>query len=696
MSVSVQENAGLCWKCQAILNAQYSESLDVLETEYDRTLRTSDPLQATASAGCPLCSHLLHSFSDADRAGLQQLIRAAEDGTLEFDVDYEHSVANAYDPEGGLSIMVWLDTKRASPKNEIGDIYYTTMNLFPETGKPSWINLFKVRFLTVGSETLRFANHGEVHCSTNSETSRAIVAEWLDQCVNAHPTCNSLLNKVASRPSRVLDCSTGTPRLLVVRDDTPPFQYATMSHCWGGHVPLRLLSDNIDDLQVELPVAQLSQSFRDAIQVLHWLGLSYLWIDSLCIVQDSLQDWEKESALMAEVYSNSHCNIAAAHAADGTQGCFTERDPRLVKPLKVDLSWGLNPGVYYGVHAEVWQHNVMETPLNSRAWVCQERYLAPRNLFFGKTQLFWECYDCSACETFPVGLPPGVTRMVKFSDPHTSGAAVRHQRRLSEAPELNALSLWGEIVEQYSKGQLTFPGDKLVALSRLASRMQKHVQSDYLSGLWRTHLPAQLLWEIKMDAPGERLEFYTAPSWSWASVHGVIEQACVIDHTDDFVLKVQEAQTQNVGEANPFGQVKAGYIRARGYLAKAGVHVEHASYYLVSYRIFIHDKEVGDAVIENYKREDPSAQPAENTMRYHGLYYVPIRIRGSTSYIEGLVLREKSPGSGEFVRCGIFWVRQEAVPSFQAVCRGHSTGSRQDGTTEDTREWGPKLEFTII
>ncbi|KAK8018138.1 hypothetical protein PG991_007328 [Apiospora marii] len=357
-----------------------------------------------------------------------------------------------------------------------------------------------------------------------------------------------------------------------------------MSHCWGGHVPLRLLSDNIDDLQVELPVAQLSQSFRDAIEVLQWLGLSYIWIDSLCIIQNPPADWERESALMAEVYSNSHCNIAAAHAANGTHGCFTERDPHLVKPLKIDLNWGLNPGVYYAVHENIWQHNVMETPLNSRAWVCQERYLAPRNLFFGETQLFWECYDCSACETFPAGLPPGLTKMVKMSDPHTSGAAVRRQRSLSEEPELDALSLWGEIVGQYSKGQLTFPDDKLVAVSGLASRMEKHVQSEYLSGLWRKHLAAQLLWEINLGAPGERLDFYTAPSWSWASVHGVIEQACDMDRTDDFLLEIQEAQTQTVSEPNPFGQVKAGYIRARGYLAKAGVHVKHGLYYLVSYR----------------------------------------------------------------------------------------------------------------
>lgn len=472
-----------------------------------------------------------------------------------------------------------------------------------------------------------------------------------------------------------------------------------MSHCWGGHVPLRLLLGNIDDLQVELPVALLSRSFRDAIQVLRWLGLRYLWIDSLCIIQDSPADWEKESARMAEVYSNSHCNIAAAHAANGTLGCFTERDPRLVKPLKVELHWGLNPGVYYAVHDGVWQRNVMETPLNSRAWVCQERYLAPRNLFFGKSQLFWECHDRSACETFPAGLPPAVARTVQFTTPHASGAWLRRRQHLPPAPDLDALSLWGDMVGQYSRGQLTFPGDKLVALSGLASRMQAHTRSGYLAGLWRMHLASQLLWEIDLNAPGERLEgVYTAPSWSWASVHGVIDQACVVEVADerDILLEIREAQTQVVSEANPFGQVKAGYIRARGYLARAGIHLEHAAYYHVCFRLFIENEEAGEAVLEVYEHGQDPMTREKSSDTYHGLYYVPIRNREDPGSLEGLVLREAPSGSGEYVRFGKFWVRQEAKGSFQARCREHSTGSRPEGTTEDTKGWGPKLEFTII
>jgi hypothetical protein len=133
-----------------------------------------------------------------------------------------------------------------------------------------------------------------------------------------------------SLPSRVIDVGSGAPRLVVVKDDTPILPYATMSHCWGSHMPLLLLSSNIAELQKRIPISQLSRSFQDAFLITQRLGLNYIWIDSLCIVQDLAADWERESQSMSEVYSNSYCNIAAAHAADGTHGCFIERSPDLV------------------------------------------------------------------------------------------------------------------------------------------------------------------------------------------------------------------------------------------------------------------------------------------------------------------------------------------------------------------------------
>ncbi|PNY26804.1 Uncharacterized protein TCAP_03263 [Tolypocladium capitatum] len=694
MSASSQENPGFCWKCQALLNTQYPQNLVLTETEatreepnqHIREIRTLDPLEATASDGCLLCLNLLHSLSIPERAALRRLTGATEGETSSPRIEYQESIFINEGQPPCISLHVNLD--RSIPELESGNEIKTLIQLFPE------------------AETTPFANHGVIHGSTNSDTSKAIIAEWLDRCVKTHKACTLPLNIAKTLPSRVIDLSSGAPKLLVVQDDTPLLPYATMSHCWGSHMPLRLLSSNIAELQVEIPATQLSRSFRDVIQVVRWLGLSYIWIDSLCIVQDSAPDWEKESASMAEVYSNSYCNIAAAHAADGTYGCFIERDPRLVQPLKVDLNWGPDPGSYYAMQWLYWRQKVMETPLNARAWVCQERYLAPRNLFFGETQLYWECCDCAASETFPVGLPRGVGGMLKSLDPHVTGAALRRGHGLSDEPELDAFSLWDGIVYTYSNGKLTYAEDKLVAISGLASRMQKHTQSEYLAGLWRKHLPYQLLWTvggIQWIISQERPAVYTAPSWSWASTHGTIEDACVVRHADDgeIVLDILDVRVDLVSDVNPFGRVKGGYIRARGHLARAGVHLQESPNNRGSFRLLIEDKVVGRASIDNYKRE---VAP----VTHHGFSYLPVRynarldevtrngVRMVVPGLEGLVLQATSPNTGtEFVRVGSFNITT-AAREFQAVCRQYSTGSRQAGAAEYSEEWGLQSEITIL
>lgn len=112
---------------------------------------------------------------------------------------------------------------------------------------------------------------------------------------------------------------------------TPNARYVTLSHCWGSYMPLRLLKNNISSLKQGI---RFSQTFQDAMVVAQRLGVRYIWIDSLCIIQDSEEIWLEQSALMGQIYSNSFCNIAAAHASDSRQGCFIDRNPDLVAPIK--------------------------------------------------------------------------------------------------------------------------------------------------------------------------------------------------------------------------------------------------------------------------------------------------------------------------------------------------------------------------
>lgn len=437
------------------------------------------------------------------------------------------------------------------------------------------------------------------------------------------------------------------------------------------------------------------------------LGLGYIWIDSLCIIQDSPEDWEKESATMAKVYSKSYLNIAAARAADGTQGCFTPRDPHLVRPLQVFLGWGPDPGRYYAIKWLYWCSNVTHTPLNARAWVFQEQYLAPRNVYFGETQLYWECFGCLASETFPGGLPPGTNSSPKSLDPHVGGALVRQSHGLTPNPDLDAFSMWNQIVYGYSNGTLTYSEDKLVAISGLASRMQKHIRSDYLAGLWRKYLPYQLLWTvggIQWFVRAGRPTVYLAPTWSWVSRQGSIEKACEVRHTDDheLVLYILEAKVDLVNPSNPFGRVTGGYIKAKGYLAKVGVHLQDSSTPGVP-RLLVHDRIVGHARIDDFIC-------GVGPMVYEGLYYLPVRCspkrheevtRGGMMMfvprMEGLLLQTAAPDDRDrFVRVGSFESFSDPA-AFQDACRLYS--SELLPATEGAggfEGWGPKVEITIV
>ena len=476
-----------------------------------------------------------------------------------------------------------------------------------------------------------------------------------------------------------------------------------MSHCWGSHMPFRLLSKNISALKKEIPVLQLSKSFQDALVIARRLGVRYLWIDSLCIIQDSEEDWQEQSASMGRVYSNSYCNIAAAHATDGMCGCFIGRNPDHVKPLKIDLNWGPHPGTYYAVQWPYWNHNVLETPLNQRAWVCQEQFLAPRNLYFGATQLYWECCEVAASECFPLKLPPRiVTSSPKGIIPHIDGARIRRALGMAVDPTLDAFSVWDRIVERYTIGQLTYSTDKLVALSGIAAEMHKHTQCQYLAGVWRKHLAYQLLWEVRgiqwlvsRTCP----KTYIAPSWSWASTNGHIENACNIWFADnhEIVLEVLDVRVELVSNKNHFGQVKNGFLRVRGSLAKVGVHIEESKSNRGSYRLFINGLQVGNALL------DVNSQEREPTI-HRDLYYLPIRykprheevVRGGTPIwipeISGIILRPTyTETQQEFVRVGRFDVFGHYREFKSACCQ---FGRVDEGLRSG--EWGAKREITIL
>ncbi|KAH6975080.1 heterokaryon incompatibility protein-domain-containing protein, partial [Ilyonectria sp. MPI-CAGE-AT-0026] len=289
--------------------------------------------------------------------------------------------------------------------------------------------------------------------------------------------------------------------------------YLTLSYRWGSN-PIRLLSSNIEAFRRGRPIAELPVLFRDVFEVARQFSIRYVWIDALCIIQDQQDDWAKEASTMHLVYSNSVCTIAASGSTSPDDSLFHEGDPAFIRPGMVQSKLCSDePQSFYILDYQYWDRQIYEGPLHNRGWVFQERHLSPRTLFFGRHQILWECWTEHKCEAFPQGVP--------F---HHSDKTLNLPKVDLEAPspqnnvkDVTSMSLWGRLIEEYSRCELTHPSDKLHAIAGVAKWFEKVTGDEYVAGLWKSRFELMLDWRINEPKPRVTQD-YRAPSWSWASV----------------------------------------------------------------------------------------------------------------------------------------------------------------------------------
>lgn len=334
------------------------------------------------------------------------------------------------------------------------------------------------------------------------------------------------------------DCHNPKLRIFNPRTDVRP-EYITLSHCWGGNVPYTLSSGTIDELQRHIPMSKISQNFRDAIFTCRRLSKRYIWIDSLCIIQDSISDWEEQSALMDLIYANSWCTIAAICAEESTQGFFRIRNPLVVHPCrlpsKVPVSVALNVDFCYSR-----PYLIAPRPLYKRAWAFQERFLSSRVLQFGEKQLSWECQEMVASEVDPDG---SNLRQHPVEDTERDDQTIReslrrlrtHYTYVNRTYQDDFLASWRVILRTYTSMKLTYPSDRLAAIFGFVQAQQRVTRFSYFEGLWLERFTPMLLWHSSQPARriaasiehrGEDLIFSLsspASTLSWASIEGQID-----------------------------------------------------------------------------------------------------------------------------------------------------------------------------
>jgi hypothetical protein len=402
------------------------------------------------------------------------------------------------------------------------------------------------------------------------ENSFKLIESWLLECSRNHKECR-VQNDEHWRPTRLLDVSSANQFKIILTENIPPESqvvYMTLSHCWGSHVPTRLLTTNVGDFMSGCNLAVLPKTFQDAVCTARRLNVQYLWIDCLCIIQDSEDDWRRESATMGSVYQQSFLNLAATAAPNATHGMFVDGRTDLCCPdLEVQHSKRRKPAVYFLSKDSHGYGFETYGPLIKRGWVMQELVFPPRVVHFDQTQIQWQCRVGRANETW------ARLHSTKFDTVSRSKGAKNLLRKtwfiLNDVDDEDKISRWWEsLVVHYSGLGLSHATDKLVAFSGLASaflQKRKDFNDVYLAGLFRNDLPQALLWKhpVNYVNTAPRSLEYRAPSWSWASVDGKITYPRVPGPRDR-LCQVLDAAVTLVDDSNLTGQVLAGFLRIRG------------------------------------------------------------------------------------------------------------------------------------
>ncbi|OCL15225.1 HET-domain-containing protein [Glonium stellatum] len=409
-------------------------------------------------------------------------------------------------------------------------------------------------WITLGSTHDIPSNSGSDECFT-------FARKCIQDCLTnpKHGACRASA-KLAS-PKRLLDVGRVDKPIRICEPRGRDIRYASLSHCWGTGPLLTTSSENLKSRKICIDWLSLPALFQDAIIITRQLGMRYLWIDAMCIIQDSKEDWECESAKMGSIYEHSYITIAAATSENSGSHCLTER----CKVIKLQYlntkgkASTLNVRKVLDHHPDPSEDAPARPkgPLTNRAWALQEHVLCSRVLHYTSTELIFECRTAYRCECMP--------SPKRFA---TTPALI--PKMLSSGKKHGAWAAWHRVIAQYTKRRLTIPSDKLPAISGIASKIQDATKSAYFAGLWRDNLAEGLLWASSplCEPPHQanRLTDWRAPSFSWASVDTEIQyyESDVAEGVEARSnIKILDAQCTLAG-LNPLGEITDGFIKLRG------------------------------------------------------------------------------------------------------------------------------------
>ena len=405
---------------------------------------------------------------------------------------------------------------------------------------------------------------------------------WLTQCEQEHG--QACATRHSPLPTRVIDTSDDSKLRLLENHKVSTGRYVALSYCWGEGQEFQTTKGSLADRLEGFALTNLPKTLQDAVTISRALGIDYLWVDSICIIQDDPLDRANEIKGMANIYKNATVTITARKADSASKGFLQDgADPEtgLWKNL-VPLAFPIpNPAAKSireafemprKVFGTVWlcdedpdMSATFRSPVDRRGWCLQERLLSSRVLSYGR----WPTWRCCLGTWTDGGFYPHNQKKERHERQFTKCLAERRSRvdglgsRQTDLHTSNQLlQSWYKLLNEYTQRGLGVKADRLPGIGGIAAETSRATSFDYLAGLWQFNLLHDLMWFARAKEWLTRPEGYVGPTWSWATVD------CPVSYdeiTEDSLALAQVMDCQiETGPSGAFGEISGGYLEIEG------------------------------------------------------------------------------------------------------------------------------------
>ncbi|KAL4779399.1 heterokaryon incompatibility protein-domain-containing protein [Aspergillus varians] len=546
----------------------------VILSEVDINQRKIEDFRISGEHGCPICAFLVKAV-------------------LHFEVD----------PESHELFYLNISPHRRA------DLLFpssaSSVQIFTPIGYPPALNVPSGHGLS---------SHGD------ADEAYDFIQQCLARCQDDHQACHHAVNYA---PTRLIDVGMqqGAEVRLIESAQLPRTpSYLALSYCWGRTEVVVTTASNYEAMKREIQLSCLPQTVQDAIKITRRVGLQYIWIDALCIIQDSVSDWEVESSEMAAVYQSAYFTIAAATSEAAAQGFLHHRHAVSQQKAPLLESWTYAPNQETVLGARLApvlaSHTLLggdpdggdHLPLWNRGWTLQEYILSTRVLIYSKEELWWSCQSGLACECMTLDVMVENSPTIQFTPVHTLATPER------------AFKYWHDSVGEYMDRALTKSEDRLPGISGIARVIQDITKSKYIAGLWSDNFIHDLTWEAvtlgevipEIPTPS----YYRAPSFSWVSLDQRATYSAISwkSASSCSVIHVES----HVPGFNPLGQVTDASATLQGLLCKATLGIELRPGELEFYFVAIGERRVRatvDVPVELFEAINEEGIPEKCTRR---------------------------------------------------------------------------------